>query len=175
MNNSFAKIRFNQNGFTLVETILYMAIVATLLLAVSFLFAQVLESRTKHQSIAEVEEQGAFVMNAIIREIKNSEGVNFPTPGTSASQLSLQESAPENNPIIFDANNGSVTESVGANNSVSLLAPNVFVSRAVFTNLAASSSPANIRVELTLKYSGGNSQSQYTYEAQFEDSATIRK
>lgn len=89
-------------GFTLIELLLYISIVGTLLTAVSMFFATTADARIKNQSIIEVDQQGALVMDHILQTIRNADAINTPTTGTTASSLSLAVPTAALSPTIFD-------------------------------------------------------------------------
>src|SRR3989337_2125231 len=104
-----------KNGFTLIEILLYVSIAGAILLSVSIFWTILLQSRVKNQTVAEVESQGAFVMELITRTARNSEAIVSPAVGATASALSLTVAAPKN-PTIFDMSGGvlRITEGAGA-------------------------------------------------------------
>jgi len=60
----------NKNGFTLVEILLYVACASLLLLALSFLWIELLAARGRQQAIIEVNEQGTALVRMINQEIR---------------------------------------------------------------------------------------------------------
>src|SRR3990172_51494 len=82
------KLQTNR-GFTLIEILLYVSIAGAILLSVSIFWTILLQSRVKNQTVAEVESQGAFVMELITRTARNSEAIVSPAVGATASALSL--------------------------------------------------------------------------------------
>src|SRR3989344_8594659 len=81
--------RETKNGFTLVELLLYVAISSVILLVTSLFLSVLLESRIKSQVIAEVEQQGAQVMQIMTQSIRNAETINSPAQGVSGASLSI--------------------------------------------------------------------------------------
>lgn len=89
-------------GFTLIELLMYVAILGSLLIAVSLYFAITAESRVKNQTISEVNEQGALIMEHITSAIRNAESVNGPYPGASFEALTLNVSTSSDDPTVFN-------------------------------------------------------------------------
>ncbi len=103
-------------GFTLIELLLYFAIIPLILLPISSFLSSFFEARVKNQTIMEVEEQGAFVMNSIAQTIRNAEAITVPSVGSFGSTLTLDVVNPANDPTLFDLSGSTlrVTEGVGS-------------------------------------------------------------
>jgi Tfp pilus assembly protein PilW len=125
-----------QKGFTLIELLLYVGLAAGLLLASSFFYSLLLQSRTKNQVITEVESQGQQAMQLILQTIRNAENVNSPAAGGSAQSLSLDVVNPSLDPTLFDlaSNAIRITEATTA-------APTVISKGTAAAGTAASISP----------------------------------
>ena len=100
------KIKYNSGGFTLVEILLYVTITATIMISISILLQTLLEGRVRNQTAAEVEQQGTQVMQAITQSIRNAQGVNSPSIGTSGESLELDVVIGGDNPTTFDVAGG---------------------------------------------------------------------
>jgi len=113
-----------QTGYTLIELLLYVVIVGALLTSVVFFFGTSVDSRVKNQSIAEVNDQGATLMDTITQTIHNATSITTPTSGTSAGSLTLVVPTGSLSPTIFDLNNpvlgynqdGGITDTSNSNN-----------------------------------------------------------
>ena len=161
-------------GFTLVEVLLYLAVVGSILLAVCLFLSLLLTARVKNQTMTEVEQQGEFVMRTIMSAVQNAESLNLPAPGSSGSELSLSSYTGQN-PVVFSQNAGAVEISEGGSIPVSLTAPNVAVSNLSFTNLPAAGPGGSIRAQFTLTFNSQSSAQEYVYSQVFENAATLRK
>ena len=90
-----------KRGFTLIEMLLYMAILSIVILALSsFLFLSY-SSRIKATVIAEVEQQGNQTMSIVTQNIRNAQSVTSPISGVSAASLTLSEYSAPLSPTIF--------------------------------------------------------------------------
>ncbi len=162
-----------QKGFTLIELLLYTSISFIILLIASIFLSTSLQSRVKNQTIAEVEQQGVLVMQLITQTVRNAEGINSPTPGTSAETLSLN--VVNNNPSEFTLSNGAVEVTEGVGSAVPLTNSRVIVSELTFQNLSHTDTPGTARVEFTLTHINPDDINEYSFEKTFTGSATIRK
>lgn len=93
--------KHHQAGYTLIELLLYMAILGSLLTGISMYFVSSTTARVKNQTIAEVDRQGALVMDTILQTIRNADSVTSPTVGNTASSLTLAVPTSSLSPTIF--------------------------------------------------------------------------
>ncbi len=164
-----------ERGFTLIETLLYLAVAGSILLVIAAFLAALLQTRVKHQTITEVQQQGMFAMRRIAQNIKKAEAINSPAQGETSSELSLSLSDPENNPTVFNLDNGTLTESLGGQGLVDLTAPNISVTELRFTNVSQGSSALAVKIEMLLSYKGLSGRNEYDYQTWFYDTASLRK
>ncbi|HSW77345.1 MAG TPA: type II secretion system protein [Candidatus Chromulinivoraceae bacterium] len=96
------------SGFTLIELLLYVAIVGGLLLSVSYFFAMAADSRLKNQTISEINQQGAAVMDYITQTIRNSTSISIPTRAGMAANLKLVVPTGTLSPTLFDTTSNTI-------------------------------------------------------------------
>lgn len=92
----------NQNGYTLIELLLYISIVSSLLISVSLFFATTADSRIKNQSISEVNKQGELAMDIITQTIRNADSITSPIASASGTSLTLVVPTGSLSPTIFN-------------------------------------------------------------------------
>lgn len=80
------------NGFTLIELILYMAIVTIVMGALIPFAWNVIEGSAKSSVEQEVSSQARFVSERIKYEIRNATAINSPIAGASSNVLNLNSS-----------------------------------------------------------------------------------
>lgn len=85
-------LKFSNRGFTLIELILYMAIVTIVMGALIPFAWNVIGGSVKSSAEQEVSSQARFVSEKIKYEIRNASSINEPLPGTSGSVLNLNSS-----------------------------------------------------------------------------------
>ncbi len=164
-----------RKGFTLIELLLYVSIASILLLATSaFLFA-LLESRTKNQTIAEVDQQGIHVIQLITQAARNAETITAPTVGTSASSLTLDVITAASDPTVIDLSSGVIRITEGAGSAVELTNSRVTASGLTFQNLSRASTPGTIQIQFTLTYVNPSGRNEYDFTKTFISSATLRQ
>lgn len=157
----------NNQGFSLLELLLYIGLSSTILLVVSSFFVLSLQSRVKNQTIAEVEGQGLRVMQIISKEIKNATVLTSPTQGTLAASLSLNGGG-----VVFDLSNNVIRINIGT--PVALTSSQVIATNLSFYNLSYTNTPGIIRFQFTLSHYNPAGKNEYEYSQTFYGSASLR-
>ena len=85
-------------GFTLVEVILYVAILSTLVFGIASFVDLISVTRVKNQTINEVDQQAVQIIQNIAQNIRNAKSITTPTIGQSGSNL-----------VILDVSNNTIT------------------------------------------------------------------
>jgi type II secretory pathway component PulJ len=163
-----------QSGFSLVEMIIYIGIVSIILVAMSTFLITLLKLRIQNQAMAEVEGQGVQIMQTITQSIRNSSTINSPTQGTSANSTSLEVSTVENDPTLFELDNGIVKITEGVANSVALHNSLVNASSLTFQNLSRDNTSGIISIQFVLSYDNPANKGEYEYSQTFYGSASLR-
>jgi Tfp pilus assembly protein PilW len=138
----------NQRGFSLIEIILYISLSGIILFTTAVTFISVLDARTKNQTIAIVDQEGAKAMSIITQTVRNANAINSPTAGNSASTLSVNTGSSD--PKVFTLTNGAITMQEGGGEAVALTSSLVTISNLNFRNLSGTSSPGNVDVTFTV-------------------------
>ena len=79
----------SQKGFTLVELITVTSITGLLLVLVSSIFVQIIQSNTRATVANDIREQGQFIIENVVRAIRNAETVSAPGGVTNGKVLSI--------------------------------------------------------------------------------------
>lgn len=161
-------------GFTLIELILYTAMVSVVILSTSAFLQLIFASRAKSQTIAEVEQQGLQAMQLITQTVRNSTLINSPTEGNNSSSLSLTVLDSTKNPTVFDLSSGQVRITEGASSAVNLTSSQVLASSLTFQNLSYTGTPNTIRIQFTLTYINPEGRNEYNFSKTIYGSANIR-
>lgn len=167
------KYQGSQRGYTLIELLLYVTIVGTLLTLMAYFFGMSATARIKSETISEVNDQGIAVMEYITQTIRNATSVSAPTAGNSASSLTLVVPTGSASPTVFNLNAATLRVTEGTGSAVALTNSRVQVTNLTFTNLTASGTPGNVRVNFTLSYLNPSNRSEYSYQQTFTNSAEV--
>lgn len=154
---------------------LYLAIASTVLMVSTMLLSTLLESRVKNQTIAEVEQQGLFVMQMITQTVRNAEGIAAPAAGANGTSLTLDVLTAGEDPTVFGVASGTVYVTEGSGSAVALTNAHVIVSGFTVQNLTQSSTPGALRVSFTLTYVNPSGRNEYSFSKQFYGSASLRQ
>ena len=168
-------IKNTAHGFTLIELLLYVAISSIILLAISAFLSTLLESRVKNQTIAEVEQQGAQVMQTVTQAVRNADLINSPAAGASAATLSINTYVGGNNPTLVDLSSGVIRMTEGVGSPVALTNSRITASALTFQNLSRASTPGIIRVSFILTQINSSGRNEYNFSKTFNASASLRQ
>lgn len=161
-----------RSGFTLVEIIVYIAILGVLsVVAVNTLLLI-------HRSLADIRvkrmlnETAAVVMERTVRVIRDAKAVNVGASTFDASPgvLSLTGSETPALTYTFFRTSGTLNLVIGSASPEALTPPGVTVTSLIFRHITASTTSHAIRVEVTLAASSGRA----TTTQNFYDTAVLR-
>lgn len=164
-----------KQGFTLIETLLYILLISMFLLISSALLIQILQGMQKSDQLYEVNEGGTAAMTRILTTIRNAESITTPLQATTSSQLILATTATSTNPTMFFVQNEILKMKAGASATTTLTADEVRVLDMVFTNVGATGTPGSVRVEFTVNANQTDVGSGKNASKAFSGSATIRR
>jgi type II secretory pathway pseudopilin PulG len=131
-----------ETGFTLIETIIYSAIVSMAIAATLFIVYQIIDSRYKILARVEVEEEAQFLMGKVKWVLSSIDKINTPSLGATSSVLSVDKLNFLSNPVILSASGTDVFISYGANASSAINSESVLVKNLVFKNIGLPDNPA---------------------------------
>lgn len=153
-------------GFTLVETIIYIGIIGAVIHGfVSFaIFTAV--SNAKTIAVSEVQANSQIVLDHLTRKIREANDVVSPSSGNNADSLELAYSSSPN--IVFEE-----LDEILYASSNQLTDSSVSVSDLSFHHLGEESNKSNIVFEYTITYSNDLS-FDYNYSQTIKSSATLR-
>lgn len=139
----------NKFSFTLVELILYIAIVSTVLTFTGFFIFNLQRNITNVQSSEEAEAELLFVTERLAREIQNSQGIDSVNSvlGINPSRLALINSD-GNADIIELSVEGAVRKMLGAGGEEILTSPAVPITSLIFTSESREKRPGIIHIHI---------------------------
>lgn len=164
----------NEKGFSLLELVLYIGLLAIILTVASTLLVTLLEARAKHQTITEVGEVGQQVTSAITQAIRNADAITSPATGTSASSLTLATFTTATNPTVINLSGTTLQIKEGTSAAIPITSSYVTVSSLTFTNLTRSGTPGVIQVRYTLTYVNPSGRNAYSVTENFYATAALR-
>jgi len=162
-----------QNGYTLLELLIYVAIIGVLLTGVTVFFGVVADARLKNQAVAEVNDQAMAAMDYITQTIRNATSITAPTATTSGASLTLVVPTGSLSPTVFSLSGSTLQVKEGAAAAVPLTSNDVQVSNLTFTNLTRSGTSGNVQVTFTINRTNPNAHNEFDYQKTFTSSAEI--
>lgn len=165
----------NQQGFTLIELMLYIGILSIFIIVVSQFMYIFVRSQAKNQVISEVEQQGQQMMNLITQTLRNSQSVSSPTKGNTDSSITVDVFDVASDPTIFALSGTVLQITQGANLPMSLSNSHILVSDLEFENVSKGKGPTTIKVNFTIDYNNPGNLFEYDYQKTFYDTASIKQ
>lgn len=165
-----------QNGFTLIELILYIGISAMFMTAATLFAWDVIYGRVKSYAQQEVNQNMRLASKRIIYEIRNASGINT----VSANSISLAMSDSSRNPTVIDLSGGRVRIGYGTSGSCPTTTPCSLTSNAVtvsalsFTNFSSLPNSENIRFTITMSKEAGTVAKEFQETQTYTGSAELR-
>ena len=103
-----------KRGFTLIETLIYIAILAMVLSLAFAAVYQLLDSDYRSVLLRELNENQLFLTQKIAWVLQSNQSVNAPAVGSSGSSLSVNKIGYAYNPLVFSLSGGVVRLASGA-------------------------------------------------------------
>lgn len=172
-NHASSIINRTSKGFTLVEVLLYIAIVSFVVGVISTFFFLLLEVRVKNRAVAEVDQQGQYVMRALESISREATAITSPTAGSSSASITFTMPNAGEDPAALDINSGRIRLQEGANSY--FLTSNELVASAISVeNLTQTNGTGTARVIFTLASTSSTGRYEYEYSQTFITSITPR-
>ncbi|MBI3495147.1 type II secretion system protein [Candidatus Berkelbacteria bacterium] len=162
-----------KRGFTLIELLLYVGIVAIMIGVIAATLNSLLEARVKNQTRAEVEQQGAQVMELMLQTARNATAINSPAAGSSSATLSLKQASSAADPTVFDLASGALRITEGTSEPLAITNDQVTVSSLTIENLSPPSTHGTVRITLLLNHINPSNRTEYNISEKFYGSATL--
>jgi prepilin-type N-terminal cleavage/methylation domain-containing protein len=166
--------RISQTGYTLIELLLYMAIVGILLSAVSAFFGVTADARIKNQSVNEVNSQGTYALDYMAQTIRNASSITSPAAAGTDTQLTLVVPTSSLSPTVFNLSSGVLQVKEGTAAAVALTSSRVQVTSMTIKNLTRSGTTGCVQISLTIARVNANNRNEYDYTRTFTTTATVR-
>lgn len=161
-------------GFTLVETLLYVSIVSMMLLVMSAFLFLIMQSRTKFQTISEVDQGGIQAMQIISQAIRNAKQINIPAQGAQGGTLSVEVEDAGKTPTVFNSDGANIQIKEGLGATMPLTNSKISVSGLNFHNVSAINTPGIIKFQFTITYINPSGRQEYEYAKAFYGSVALR-
>lgn len=166
------------SGFTLVETILYIAILSVVAVAFSMYVVSISNARSKTKVVKEVQSNARLALSLITQKIRAAESINTAqsTFNTDPGVLSLNMADPGLNPTVIQLNqdNGQLIITEGTSVAIPVTSDQTLITDLRFTDLTPTSGRDSILINFTIDYDNYEDV-YYQYTKQLETAVTLRK
>lgn len=163
--------RTQQQGFTLIEIMLYVTIASGFLITLVFFFFTLLEGRVKNNVILNVSNQGTQAMQVMMQQVRNADSITSPSIGTSNNSLVIVDDTVT---YTFSVVNDSIEMSSTGGGSVALTNGEVAITDFIVTNYSLADSEGIAQVQFTVSGSSTSARQEFIYTKDFISSASIR-
>lgn len=160
-------------GFTLIEFLLYVAILIIVLSISGGFLWNIIFGNIKETSYQEVQQNGRFAMTKITQEIRRAAGINSPGPGLASSSLSLSMASTTLNPVTFGVADGKLMITRGLKGPYEITSDRVKVTSLRFTNLSYALTPGTIRVEMVIERFNPSDRMEYAASTSLESTVSL--
>lgn len=161
-----------KNGFTLVETLIYLAIVGTVLISFVSFGLQISEIRQKNYAKIEVQSNAKSIFHWLEIKLKNAKIITNPTPGNTSSGLISFKNDEAGNEFNFmlDGDNLYYTRDTGE--KIKLNSNSVRISNFNLTNLGQAGKDS-LMIGFNIAYNGAIEAEKMAYEDIFRTALTL--
>lgn len=161
-------------GFSLLELLIYIAILAGLMVVVSDAFISLSKGRGQSEARSEVHATSRFVAEKIRQDVKGASVVSVPVFGSASSTLNVTVGGTV---IIYDVFGGQLQRKEGVASPVAVSGPSVVVSSVTFVRLenynpALSATTTAIQVAMTVSYNA--SSTDWAYSEKLRTTISLR-
>ncbi|MEK7212541.1 MAG: hypothetical protein AAB686_02600 [Patescibacteria group bacterium] len=141
-----------QGGFTLLEVVIYVGLVAGALSLVIVMFYSLLDSERRNGNRMAVEAEANFLMHKLSWALTGAQSVSQPAVGATSTTLSLTKYNFAGNPLVFDLASSSVRLGRAGGEIVPLTSGRVAVTALVFEHLSSTPSRAEgVNFKVTIR------------------------
>ncbi len=170
-------------GFTLIEVLIYLAIVSGVMIAATTFAWNVIGGKTKSQATQEVEANGRFIMNHLTKEIRLAEAVNpsstldvnLALPQSAGDILSLSMQNGSDDPTIIDVSNGVVRLKESTRGPYALSSNQVVIKDLTFKNLSSADGKSlHLGINLIVEHLNPDQREEYTATSTLTTSVELR-
>ena len=162
-----------KGGFTLLELLLYIAILGILMVVISNMFISLSKGSGQSQARNEVDTSIRFATELLRQDIKNASSISVPASGGSSSTLTLVRNSTT---IVYDISAGVLRRQEGVASPVSVTNPNITVSTPTFTrieNINTLFSRTNIAIKINMTFGYNSTSPDWSYSTSLQTTVNM--
>jgi len=158
------------SGFTLIEIIIYGALVTMIIGALVLTSVNILGARARITAMEEVSHNARFALERIMSEIRGSQAIET----VSGSQLKITNI--DGDPVEFNLTEGVIKMSRGEGATrFSLTGSSVNVSSLQFSDVSYEDTSGAIRIEMTVEFANPLGRPEWDFQRTFYATENLRK
>ena len=166
-----SKVKSQINGFTLVETIIYTALIGITLTGFVIFALTIAGAKVKNDAMREVNANANTALDYLSRKVKSAGSVVSPVKGDSGDELVL--AMPDGEIVAIGAADGILTEEIGGN-PANITSPGVVISNLSFTNLSGAGEEDNVRILFAISSGGEAYSREFFYSMDIQTAVGLR-
>ncbi len=155
----------NNNGFTLIEIIIYVAIIGIVMTSFIAFGMSISSARSKTYVVQEVQGNARMLIDIISQKIKRAQAITSPTAGQSNGAMTLDMPYSESD-LTFSMTDGIVYLTEGSGDPQAIVSNEVEVENFQFSNIGLNGSVDSILVEFDMEFRNAASV-EYSYADSF--------
>jgi len=141
-----SNLKSSRSGFTLIELMIYLAIVSIMLVSISYLILDIIGGQTKSYAKSEVNQNLRFIANHLNKDIRSAQAIGSLTADTLILTLPGEDIT-----YNFDSGSKNITRQLGGGEAVNLNSNQIEVA-GTFIDLSYNSRSKNIEIHLNVNY-----------------------
>lgn len=138
-------------GFTLIEVIIYVAIVMGMVTATFVIINNILEAQERNAINIEVFDNINFAMRKIAWALDDATTINQPSANATGTILSIDKASSSENSFVFDINSSTLQLSTASGTAFALTNDRVLVDEVTFQHVDPDIGPSSVRIILKIK------------------------
>lgn len=163
-------------GFSLLETLVYIAILSIMIVAIISFVLWSIHSNAKTKVIRETLDNAERIMRIMTQEIREAKSIYTPT--TTSGQLALQTTkylsqGEEDSYIDFYLCDSRLCFKKESQDAIVLTSDNVEMTNLVFTQILSGEAPS-VQISLTIDYKNPANRSEYQFSVNLTSTASLR-
>ena len=160
------------DGFTLIETIIYIAIVGILATALVSFGLAVTQVRNKNYVIEEVQANARVVMDFLADKIRESQTIVVPVDGMEGNVLELAMQDSSDN-FVFSLTDGVLYVTKGTQTAQAITGQEVLISQFQFLNLGGTGERDSVKINMTFQFRKDDSR-DFIYSQELQTTVSLR-
>lgn len=139
-------------GFTLIEILIYAALIIILIGGSILTINNIITSSSRLNNVVALEEEANFIFKKLEWAFSDSNEINSPASGLSASSISVDKTNFNNNPIRFSLSSNNILIKVGNGTEKILNSESININNLSFEHLSeGNGKPAGIKTTIDIE------------------------